>query len=262
MAFDVSFSNLDIKSRTSIGNILTRYPVQKIELKEKGSSTLGGIKIWWDDTVQRLNQDGKGLYLGDFSSADRILVITRSGEMRLSGHELTTHFEEDLLLIQKFDPTSVFTVVYYDGSQKYFYIKRFKAEATERPVRFFDEHAKSRLVLLSEKDFPRLELKFGGKHKKRTPAEIDAADFIAEKSYKAKGKRLSNFDIVSVNELKPVRFKENVPELAETFAQQEMPAAPEANTPEESFTPSEPETGPEKPVLPERGRNGEQMSLF
>jgi topoisomerase-4 subunit A len=262
LVFDISFSNLDIKGRSSIGNILTRYPVHKIELKEKGNSTLGGIKIWWDDTVQRLNQEGKGIYLGDFSPQDKILVLTRSGEMRLSGHELTAHFEEDLVIIQKFEQAKVFTVVYFDGGQKYFYIKRFKAEATEKPARYFDEHPKSRLVLLSEKDFPRLELKFGGKHKKRVPAEIDAADFIAEKSYKAKGKRLSNYEIASVTELKTIRFREEVPAQPEMSDVPETSDIPETITPHESTTPHEPEAVAEKPVLPGRGLNGEQMSLF
>ncbi len=256
LVFDKSFSNLDIKGRASIGNILTRYPVHKIELKEKGNSTLGGKKIWWDETVQRLNQEGKGTYLGDFSDRDKILVLTRGGELRLSGHELTAHFEEDLLVIQKFDPALIFTVVYYDGRQKYFYIKRFKAEATEKPARYFDDHPKSRLVLLSENDYPRLELKYGGKHKKRGPAEIDVAGFIAEKGFKAKGKRLSNLEIASVTELKPTRFKENVP------SQPEYPEISETLPPGESVDQEETGNGSDKPVQSDHGSNGEQMSLF
>jgi len=218
--------------------------VHKIELKEKGSSTLGGEKVWWDDTVQRLNHDGKGIYLGDFSAQDKILVMTRSGEMRLSGHELTAHFEEDLMLIEKYEPERVFTVVYYDGKQKYDYIKRFRAEATEKPVRFLDEHPKTKIVLISENDFPRMEIKFGGKHKKRETEVIEAAGFIAEKGFKAKGKRITTFEITSVAELKPVRFKEDLP----------LPSEPDL-LPED-------ETRQDKPEPPEGGLNGEQMSLF
>jgi topoisomerase IV subunit A len=295
LVFDASFSSLEIKGRSSIGKILTRYPVHKIELKEKGSSTLGGKKIWWDSTVQRLNHDGKGDYLGDFSPRDRILVLTRSGEMKLSGHELTAHFEEDLLIIEKFDENRLFTVVYYDGDQKYFYIKRFRAEAMEKPVRFMEEHPKSKIILLSENDFPRLEMKFGGKHKKREPEVIEAADFIAEKSYKAKGKRLSKYEIASVTELKPLRLKEDViagnpepvapepvapepvapepvaPEPAASGPAASEPAPPESPPPEpapsepappEPAVPPKKKARPDKPALPEGGLNGEQMSLF
>jgi topoisomerase IV subunit A len=284
LVFDASFSGLEIKGRSSIGNILTRYPVHKIDLKEKGSSTLGGKKIWWDETVQRLNHDAKGVYLGDFLPKDKILVMTRMGEMMLSGHELTTHFEEDLLIIEKFEPGRIFTVVYYDGEQKLHYIKRFRAETMDKPVRFMEEHPKSRIVLLSENDFPRFELKFGGKHKKREPEVMEAADFIAEKSFKAKGKRLTTFEISSVTELKPIRHKEDVPAELTGSASGDLtsepdnygriqtepeipepevkkPEAPEPLVPKPS-APGKSKSGPDKPILPEGGSDGGQMSLF
>ena len=244
LVFDAEFSETDIKGRSSIGNIITRFPVHKIELKEKGVSTLGGKKIWWDETVQRLNMDGKGSYLGEFSGNDRILVLTRTGDMRLSGYELTTHFEEDWLVIRKYKPGLVFTVVYYDGEQKLHYIKRFEAEAMEKPSRYFDEHPKSKFILFSANDFPRLELKFGGKHKKKDPVILEAADFIAVKGYKAKGKRLSNYEVAVVNELEPIRFKAELP----------VPPVEEL--------PDEPVPGDIEPKIPEGGDTGEQMSLF
>lgn len=251
LVFDVDFSNTDIKGKASIGNILTRYPVHKIELKEKGTSTLGGIKIWWDPAVQRLNDDGRGDLLGEFAAADKILIMTQSGEMRLAGFELSAHFEEDLEVIRKYEPSLVYTLVYFDGEQQHYYIKRFEAEAGEKPVRYYDEHPKSRFMLLSANDYPRLEIKFGGKHKKREPEIIEAADFIAVKGYKARGKRLSNFEIAGVKELEPLRFNEKLPEPPET-----MPEEPEAS--------EEPQVIPEKkPVVPpESGSKGEQMSLF
>jgi topoisomerase-4 subunit A len=208
LVFDVEFSETDIKGRGSIGNILTRFPVHKIELKEKGSSTLGGKKIWWDASVMRLNDDGKGEFLGEFSAKDKIMIMTQSGIIRLSGCELSTHFEEDLLIIRKYEKASLFTVVYYDGMQKVHYIKRFQAEANEKPSRFIDEHPKNRFILLTENEFPRLEIKYGGKHKKKTPEIIEVADFIAIRNIKAKGKRLSNLEVASVTELKPLRLKE------------------------------------------------------
>jgi topoisomerase IV subunit A len=244
LVFDVEFGNTDIKGKASIGNILTRYPVHKIELKEKGGSTLGGKKIWWDSSVMRLNDDGKGDYLGEFSTKDKILVITRSGVIRLLGYELSTHFEEDILVIRKFDPKYIFTAVYYDGDLKFHYIKRFHAEVTEKPSRYYEEHPKSKLVLMSENDFPRLEIRFGGKHKKRDSEIIEAADFIAVKNFKARGKRLSSFEIAAVNELEPLRFREAL------------------SAPVPELMPSEPESGIEKPSLPEGGDSGEQMSLF
>jgi len=245
LIFDIEFSDTDIKGKSSIGNILTRYPVHKIELKEKGTSTLGDKKIWWDPSIQRLNYDGKGECLGEFSEKDKILVMTQSGIIRLSGYELSTHFEEDLLSIRKFDTSPVFTVVYYDGEQKHHYIKRFLAEATEKPARFIEEHSKTRFVLISEHDYPRLEIKFGGKHKKRETEIIEAADFIAIKSFKAKGKRLSNFEVAAVTELKPKRFKEKI-----------VPPVSEPQLPKEK------ESKPAKQDLPDSGDTGGQMSLF
>lgn len=251
LIFDVDFSDTDIKGKASIGNILTRYPVHKIELKEKGTSTLRDKKIWWDPAVQRLNDDGKGEFLGEFGANDRILVMTQSGVMRLSGFELSTHFEEDLQVIRKYDPNFVYTLVYYDGEQKYHYVKRFKAEATDRPARYYDEHPKSRFILMSENDYPRFEVKFGGKHKKRDPEVIEAADFIAVKGFKAKGKRLSSYEVAGVTELEPLRFKE-----AETAP----PDTPE--TPDTPEIAKNDKAQPAKPHIPEGGTKGEQMSLF
>jgi topoisomerase-4 subunit A len=267
LIFDVEFSDTDIKGKASIGNILTRYPVHKIELKEKGSSTLGDKKIWWDPAVQRLNDDGKGNYLGEFSAKDRILVMTQAGVMRLSGFELSTHFEEDLLVIRKYGPSPVFTLVFYDGEQKYHYIKRFEVEASEKPTRFYEEHPKSKFLLLSENDFPRFEIKFGGKHKKRDPEIIEAADFITVKGYKAKGKRLSSFEVASVTELEPRRFKENAPvppdpkasAASEVKVKKEIPQ-PKPETKPDIITEIKPETKPE--IKPDIGSKGEQMTLF
>jgi topoisomerase IV subunit A len=258
LVFDVDFSHTEIKGRASMGNIITRYPIHKITLKEKGSSTLGGIKIWWDPAVQRLNVDGKGTYLGEFLAKDKILVLTRSGVMRLSGYELTAHFEEDLLVIRKFDPSQVFTVVYYDGEHKYYYIKRFQPESTEKEARFFDEHPRSKYRLISEKDFPRIEIKFGGKHKKRTPEIIDVAEFIALKGFRARGKRLSSYEIAELTELEPLRFKETITEKVEKEALNE-PDTEEQVQPEPAANAGQ---IAEKSAPPEGGAKGEQMSLF
>jgi len=268
LIFEVVFSETEIKGKASMGNIVTRYPIHKIELKKKGISTLGGRKIWWDQGVQRLNYEGKGEYLGEFSGNDKIQVINRSGFIRLSGFELSSHFEEDLLDIRKFDPGFVLTIVYYDGEQKFFYIKRFHAEAIEKPARYFEEHPKSKLVLFSQHDFPRLEVRFGGKHKGRAPEIIDAADFIAIKSFRAKGKRVSSHEVAAISELEPLRFKEvpaPFPEIIETPEPEaiETPVPEVIETPEpETIETPKPKPGPDKHVPPEGGFTGEQMSLF
>ncbi|MBN2481438.1 MAG: DNA gyrase/topoisomerase IV subunit A [Bacteroidales bacterium] len=293
LTFNVHFSDLSIKGKSSIGNITTRYPVHKIELKEKGSSTLGGMKIWWDETVHRLNDDAKGKYLGEFNNYDRLLIITLSGVIRLSGYELSTHFEEDLVLIEKYDPGKVFTVVYYDGKQKYYYIKRFSSESTDKQGRYFDEHPKSRLIILCEEDFPRIEVRFAGKNKKRASEIIEAADFINVKSYKARGKRLSNYEIGSVTKLKSLRFRENVKAAGGDSESEDIEPATkdtgnvvtvQEGSEEDQVVAEEAEdtnvavkdTGdvetvaesPEKQKEPDkksskvRGKNGEQMSLF
>jgi len=237
LVFDVDFSETEIRGRSSIGNIVTRYPVHKIELKEKGGSTLGGRKIWWDPQVQRLNMDAKGELLGEFSGTDKILVLTRSGDMRLSGFELSTHFEEDLAFIGKYSSGLVFTAVYYDGEQKHQYVKRFEADATEKPVRYFDAHPGSKFILLSKNDFPRLELKFGGKHKKREPEAVEVADFISVKGFKARGKRLSHFEIAAVTELEPLRFRPADEPPADADA--EMPIAPDISDQDDTHPPEQ-----------------------
>jgi len=272
LVFDFDFSQTDIKGRASMGNIVTRYPVHKIELKVKGSSTLGGLRIWWDSAVHRLNDDGKGTYLGEFMKHDKILVLSRSGIMRLSGFELTAHFEEDLLFIRKYNPSLIFSIVYFDGEQKLNYVKRFSCdEASDKPVRYIDEHPKTKLKLFSENYYPRFELKFGGKHKKRENEIIEIADFIAVKGVKARGKRLSNYEIADIKELEPVKFKTDQPAAispGHTSDSEEQTIVPQQNTPSEGFAKAEQnkisgENSDNDKTLPsDKDIRGEQMSLF
>lgn len=207
LLLEIDFGELAIKGKASIGNILTRYAIHKIVLKEKGVSTLGGRKIWFDEDVLRLNADGRGRFLGEFSGEDKLLVITKSGNFRLSSFELSNHFEDDLLIIEKFNPQKVFSAVYFDASQNFYYIKRFTIEPTEKPVNFVGEHPDSKLIRITEVEYPRLELKFGGSHSHRDNEIIEVAEFIGIKSYKAKGKRLSNYEVALVKELEPLRTK-------------------------------------------------------
>ncbi|MBN2274096.1 MAG: DNA gyrase/topoisomerase IV subunit A [Bacteroidales bacterium] len=213
LVFDLDFGELAIKGKSSLGNIVTRYPVHKVELKEKGVSTLGAKKLWWNDTVMRLNEDERGTYLGEFGGHDKLIFFTRSGFFRLSSFDLSNHFEDDLLMLHKYEPDKIYSVVYYDGKQKYYYVKRFAAEASEKPSFFIEEHAGSYLVLLSEQFHPRVEVRFGGKHKKRDNEIIEISGFIAVKGYKARGKRLTNYEVKEIVELEPLRFDPPVAEV-------------------------------------------------
>jgi topoisomerase-4 subunit A len=211
LMFEFDFGQLAIKGKSSMGNIVTKVPVQKITLKEKGLSTLGGRKIWFDDAVFRLNVDGRGIFLGEFGGDDRILVITKGGYFRTTGFDLSNHFEDNILVIEKFRPEKVYSAVYWDAEQKFYYVKRFMVEESEKPQCFIHEHPDSKLLSLTEVEYPRFEIKFGGKHKTRKNEIIEVAEFIGVKSYKAKGKRLTSYMVDNIQEIEPVVKKETPP---------------------------------------------------
>ncbi|HLN20507.1 MAG TPA: DNA gyrase/topoisomerase IV subunit A [Bacteroidales bacterium] len=220
--FEFDFGTLAIKGKSSMGNILTRYPVHKVSLKEKGLSTLGGRKIWFDDAVFRLNVDGRGIFLGEFSADDKILIITKSGFFRLSGFDLSGHFEENILVIEKFRPEKVYSAVYWDSEQGFYYVKRFTIEESEKPVCFINEHPESKLVSLTEVEYPRFEIQFGGKYKDRDNEIIEVAEFIGVKSYKAKGKRLTSYTVNNIQEIEPI-VKNEVHPLPQEEEEEEEP---------------------------------------
>lgn len=218
--FDFDFAGVAIRGRNSMGNILTKYAVKKIEQRQEGVSTLGSLNIWFDDTVQRLNTEGRGLLLGDFSGSDRIITVNQSGSYRLTSFDLSTHFEEDMFLIEKYIPETVYTVVYQDHETNHFYVKRFQAESTDRKIDFVE--GPDRMVLFSKDQMPRLLLIFDMKIKSKGSEheEIDVAEFIGIKGYKAKGKRLTTHAVKKIDWLEPVAGPE--PE-AGSFAQQQAP---------------------------------------
>ncbi len=215
--FDFDFSTLAIKGRGAGGNTLTKHLVSKITLKEDGLSTLGARDIWYDDTVRRLNGQERGRHLGAFAPEDKILTIMQSGHYRLNGFGLSTHFDEDMIRIEKFDPNRVWTAIYYDGDSKYYYIKRFKFDSTERKTLFITEHSKSKLIAITEDYLPRIELVFDPKKgpKNRETELVEAETFIDEKSVKAKGKRLSSYGIKKIKMLDPAPYEEEKEETEE-----------------------------------------------
>lgn len=209
-AFDRDFGDIAIKGRQSMGNILTKNDVQKISLKSKGSSTLGGRSVWFDRDVLRLNYNGQGELLGEFLSEDKILVVTSKGEYYLSGFEDTNHFEEDVKIVEKFDPEKIWTVALFDANEGYKYLKRFRFEVASKRQNFIGDNPKSQMLLITDTYYPRLNVIFGGADSHRIPMEIDADEFIGVKGMKAKGKRIHTWEIQTIEELEPVRFPEKV----------------------------------------------------
>ena len=238
-----SFAEIIIKGRASKGNLLTKKPVHRIALKSQGHSTLGGRKVWFDPDVNRLNYDEHGRLLGEFFDDDQILVILKSGEFYLSNFDLNNHYEENILRIEKYEVDKVWTVVLFDAdNQGYPYLKRFLMEASKRKQSFLGENPASKLVLLSDQVYPLIRVVYGGRDDFRGSEDIDAEQFIAVKGYKAKGKRLTTYEIESIVEQEPVRFPEepeaqeepDTPENSENLEDTKTPEVQSATTvPEE-----------------------------
>lgn len=226
LQIDVDFSKLAIKGKNSQGNIVTRNEVYRFTLKEKGGSTLGGLNIWFDPDVLRLNTNGCGTLLGEFFNDDLVLVILNNGEFYTTNFDVTNHYEDNILRIEKFDPEKVWTAILFDADQGYTYIKRFTFEPSPRKQRYLTENPESRLILLSDKPGARFEVTFSEGDSFREPLEVVAQDFIGVKSFKAKGKRLTTFSYSEIKELEPIEIP--VEELADP---EEVVEAPEEDTP-------------------------------
>lgn len=229
----VDFAELSIKGRSAMGNLVTKYPVENIRLESEGRSTLGGREVWFDRDVLRLNYDGRGESLGIFQGDDKVLVITTDGEYYTTSYSDENHYDDNILRIEKFNPHKVWTLALNDASLGFPYLKRFEFEPSVKPQRFVGNDNQSTVILLTDTAFPRLEVTFGGGDSFRSPVEIDAEEFIAVKSFKAKGKRISNFTIEGVTELEPTRFPEEpeepvVSESADADDAEEAPSHPEA----------------------------------
>lgn len=215
--FEEDFSQIGIKGRQAIGNILTRNPVHKITLKQRGGSTLGGRKVWFDRDVLRLNYDGRGEYLGEYQSDELILVVLNNGEFYTTNFDVNNHYEDGIRIMEKFDPNKVWTAVLYDADQQnYPYIKRFCFESSSRKQNYLGDNRNSKLILLTDECYPRLEVVFGGHDSFRDPMIVEADEFIAVKGFKAKGKRLTTYAIDTINELEPTRQPEPQPATDES----------------------------------------------
>ena len=205
LVFERDFSEIAIRGRQSIGNLLTRLEVHKISLKQKGGSTLGGRNVWFDHDVLRLNYDGRGQFLGEFHSDDCILVVHKNGEFYTTDFDLNNHYDLEIQFIEKYDPEKVWTAVLYDADQQnYPYLKRFTFEQSAKRQSYLGENKNNSLVLLTSELYPRVQVVFGGHDSFRDSLILEASEFVGVKSFKAKGKRLTTFTVDSIMELEPV----------------------------------------------------------
>ena len=213
---EIDIAQLAIKGRASMGNLVTKNEVHKVTLKEKGLSTLGGRKIWFDEDVLRLNADGRGKFLGEYSGDDKILVIDKDGNYQLYTYDLENHFDKNILSIEKYSSGKTASVVYFDAEQNFYYLKRFQIELNgNKPCRFIGEHPDNKFISLTWVTYPRLEIEFDSENSERENEIIEVAEFIGVKSYKAKGKRLTTYTIKDIREIEPVVKDEDVAPVEE-----------------------------------------------
>ena len=216
LKWDIDFADVLIKGRASKGNIVTKYAIKRIELKEKGVSTLKPRKIWFDDIVRRLNVDGRGELLGEFKGDDLLLVITQKGIAKTFSPELTAHFDEDMIVLEKWIPNKPISAIYYDGEKERYYVKRFLIENGNREDLFISEHSKSFLELVSTDWRPIVEIEFAKQRGKdaKDNQSIDIEDFISIKGIKALGNQLTSEKVKTINALEPLAYE--IPEPVST----------------------------------------------
>jgi len=252
---DLDFSKLAIKGRSSQGNLFSRYAIHKIQVKERGASTLAGQNIWFDEDVMRLNTDGRGRLLGEFQGDDKIIVFTSKGQYYTTGYDTGHHFPEDTIRVEKYAPDRIYSVAYYDADSRYYYLKRFAAEASDNRMQSFidDSNPRSRMTALSADRYPQLEITYGGAHRTRPADLVDVEQFIGVKSHRAKGKRLTTYDVAALRFTEPLR-----PDPDETSAGNGNGEADDtANDLPDTPAPS-PESGDQKN---DASQNGEQPEV-
>ena len=233
---DLDFSKLAIKGRSSQGNLFSRYAIHKIQVKERGASTLAGQNVWFDEDIMKLNTDGRGRLLGEFEGDDRIIVFTSGGRYYTTGFDTGHHFPTDTLRVEKYDPHRIYSAAYFDGESRYHYLKRFMAEVSDNKMQPFidDENSRSHLDGLCADHYPQLEVTYGGAHKNRPADRIDVEQFIGVKSHRAKGKRITTYEVASLHFIEPLRPDPTEPDpeaSEETPATEPAAAAPEAAQP-------------------------------
>lgn len=265
LKWDIDFADVLIKGRASKGNIVTKYSVKRIELKEKGVSTLKPRKIWFDEIVRRLNVDGRGELLGEFKGDDMLLVVTQKGVAKTFIPNLSTHFDEDMVVLEKWNPNKPLSAIYYEGEKDRYYVKRFMIENENKEELFISEHPKSFLELVTTDWRPVVEIEFTkprGKDAKPNQI-IDLEDFISVKGIKALGNQLTSDKVKNINALEPLPFeepKENETSEIEVVDEENIVAKEDQKTdsPKTGTSPQE----PKKEKNPEKGDDESQTTLF
>ena len=227
---EYDFSTLAIKGKVSRGNLVSKNPISRIQLKSKGVSTIGGKDIWYDADIQKLNDEQRGLYLGEFGPEDKVLAIFKDGTFYTTSFDVSNRYQGQVLRIEKFDPDKTFTALYYDATAKSFYVKRFSFVLSDNtPQSFIAPRAKSYLVDISDDKHPRFQVIFGKKYEHRDPEVIDAEEYIAKKGYTAKGKKCHQYDIKKVKFVEPLQKPED--EIPEPVEEEPVAEVPEAEIP-------------------------------
>jgi len=226
LKWDIDFATIAIKGRASKGNLVTKYPIKKIEIKEKGISTLLPRKVWFDDTVQKLNVDARGELLGEFRPSDKILVISQTGKLKVIIPELSTHFDEDMVVLEKWIPKKPISAIYYDGEKERYYVKRFLVETENKEESFISEHPNSQLEIVSTDYRPVAELVFAKvKGVQKENMKVDIESFITIKGFKAQGNQLTTDKLKQVNMLESLPYEipeEIVPEEIEVDTESQI----------------------------------------
>ena len=250
------FSQISIRGKSSRGYLLSKKPVHRISLKDRGHSTLGGLKVWYDPDVNRLNYDEHGSFLGEFNDDEKILIVLDNNDFYLTSFDVNNHFENNIKIIEKWNPNKIWTAVLFDAdNQGYPYIKRFTMEALKKKQNFVGENPNSKLVILTDQVYPRIKVNFGGLDAYREPMEIDVEEFIMVKGFKAKGKRITTCHIDSIEELEPTKF----PEPVEDEDNSEEDTGIEEEVSEDKDSPN---TTSSQDQATKQGNPSEQLSLF
>lgn len=252
-SFEYNFAELAIKGRSSKGNILTKKPIRQISKREDGVSTLGARTIWYDETVKRLNTDGRGQWLGEFMSDDKLLCVMQNGDLKITGYELSTHFDDDMLSLHKFEPDEVISVIYIEGETGFHYIKRFQIEEDMPANKRFasvGEHPESLFLKLTFDELPRVRIYYAENEKGRRleDEEIKIAEFIGVKSVKAKGKRIAAIPIARIEMLEPdePQLDDDEPDSDEEVSSGQT----ESNKPNEEEAESSSQSAAEPTIIP------------
>ena len=243
---DLDFSELAIKGRQSQGNLFSRYSIHKIVLKEKGTSTLGGQNIWWDEDIRRLNSDGRGMLLGEFKGDDKLVVWTAKNQYYITGFDTQQHFPDDTVRVERYEAGRVYNLCYFDAEQGYYYMKRFALEQGDKAQYFLDENGSCRFECMSSAVGAQLQLTYKGAQASRPADMVDVEEFVGVKSCKAKGKRLTTFDVATLTFIEPVIEPAEESEGDVEEDEQPMVAVDNSNTPIEILRPGVDDESPEQ----------------